>query len=124
MDILASEAINSDSFPANYEQFAGEILVANGDPPRWFTRLPYVAVVLALASYFHVRPLDPVNTVFAVLFVIWLVYTPITNSIDAGPVMVQTGRAPVNDKLWGRILALGVDAKTLSFYLGIHEYEG
>jgi hypothetical protein len=76
-DILASEAIKSDSYPAKYEQFAGEILVANGDPPRWFTRLPYVAVVLALAYYFHVRPLDPVNTVFAVLFVIWLVYTPI-----------------------------------------------
>ena len=74
---LASEAISSDSYPANYEQFAGEILVANGDPPRWFTRLPYVAVVLALAYYFHIRPLDPVNTVFAALFVIWLVYTPI-----------------------------------------------
>ncbi len=74
---LASEAINSDSYPANYEQFAGEILVANGDPPRWFTRLPYMAVVLALAYYFHIRPLDPVNTVFAALFVIWLVYTPV-----------------------------------------------
>ena len=74
---LASESINSDSYPANYEQFAGEILVANGNPPQWFNRLPYVAVVLALAYYFHVRPLDPVNTVFAVLFGIWLVYTPV-----------------------------------------------
>lgn len=75
--ILTSEAIESTSLPAAYDNYGDEILVANGDPPRWFTRLPYAAVVVALAYYFHVRPLDPVNTVFATLFVIWLVYTPI-----------------------------------------------
>jgi hypothetical protein len=76
-DILASEAISSDSYPADYEVFAGEILVANGEPLRWFTLLPYAAIVAALAYYFHIRPLDPVNTVFATLFFLWLVYTPI-----------------------------------------------
>jgi hypothetical protein len=75
--ILTSEAIASESYPANYDQFAGEILVANGDPPLWFTRLPYAAIAAALAYYFHVRPLDPVNTIFAALFISWLVYTPI-----------------------------------------------
>ena len=75
--ILASEAINSDSYPANYKEFAGEILVANGESPRWFTLLPYAVVIAALAYYFHIRPLDPVNTVFATLFIIWLVYTPV-----------------------------------------------
>jgi hypothetical protein len=76
-DILASEAIKSGSYPAHYEQFASEILVANGDPPGWFRLLPYAAVVAALAYYFHVRPLNLVNTVFAALFMFWLVYTPI-----------------------------------------------
>jgi hypothetical protein len=75
--ILTSEAIESTSLPVAYDNYSDEILVANGQPPRWFTRLPYAAVVLALAYYFHVRPLDPVNSVFAALFVIWLVYTPI-----------------------------------------------
>ncbi len=75
--ILTSEAIESHSLPSAYDNYGDEILVANGQPPRWFTRLPYAAVVVALAYYFHVRPLDPVNTVFAALFMVWLVYTPI-----------------------------------------------
>ena len=63
--------------PADHEDFAGEIQVANAAPPRWFTRVPYVAMVWALGYYVYVRAIDPVNLVFASLFVIWSVYTPI-----------------------------------------------
>jgi hypothetical protein len=62
---------------ANYEDFAGEIQVKNGKPPRWLTKVPYVAMAWALGYYLLVRVTDPVNLVFAALFVIWLVYTPI-----------------------------------------------
>lgn len=74
---LTSEAIAADSVPPHHDNFADEILVANGRPPRWFTWLPYAGVVLGLAYYVYVRAFDPVNLVFAVLLVIWLVYTPI-----------------------------------------------
>jgi hypothetical protein len=59
------------------EDFAGEIRVAGGKPPRWSTLVPYVAIVLALAYYLYVRATDPVNLVFATLFLFWLIYTPI-----------------------------------------------
>jgi hypothetical protein len=59
------------------EDYAGEIQVAGGEPPRWSTRVPYVAIVLALAYYLYVGATDPVNLVFATLFVFWLIYTPI-----------------------------------------------
>jgi len=59
------------------EDFAGEIQVANGKPPRWFTKVPYVAMLLALGYYVLVGVTDPVNLVFAALFVIWFLYTPI-----------------------------------------------
>jgi hypothetical protein len=59
------------------EDYAGEIQVAGGEPPRWSTRVPYVAIVLALAYYLYVRATDPVNLVFATLFIVWLIYTPI-----------------------------------------------
>ncbi len=75
--IRSSEVIEAGSHLADYDRYAGEILVANGKPPLWLTRLPYVMVIVALGYYFYIRPLDPVNTIFAVLFIIWLVYTPI-----------------------------------------------
>jgi len=50
-------------------------------------------------------------------------YTPNTNQIDAGPVAIQTGRAPAGSLLWARCLALGATGKTIDFYLGIHEYD-
>jgi hypothetical protein len=59
------------------DDYAGEVQVAGGPPPRWLTRLPYVAIVLGLAYYVHVRATDPVNLVFAALLLVWLVYTPI-----------------------------------------------
>ena len=63
--------------PPGHDDFGGEILIANGKPPRWFTKTPYVAMALALGYYALVRATDPVNLVFASLFVIWFIYTPI-----------------------------------------------
>ena len=59
------------------EDYAGHIRVENGPPPKWFTWVPYVAMIWALGYYVSVRATDPVNLVFAGLFVFWLVYTPI-----------------------------------------------
>ncbi len=75
--ILTSETLATDSVPAGYDNFADEILTANQPPPHWFTFVPYIAIVLALAYYIYVRAFDPVNLVFGALFVIWLIYTPI-----------------------------------------------
>src|SRR5579859_36618 len=66
-----------EPLPPGYEDFAGEIVVANGPMPRWFWRLPYVAVLAALAYYLHAQAFDRINLVFAGLFIIWLIYTPI-----------------------------------------------
>jgi hypothetical protein len=63
--------------PPAHEDFAGEIMVANGPMPRWFRRLPYVLLIASLAYYVHVRAFDPVNLVFAALFIVWMIYTPI-----------------------------------------------
>lgn len=51
-----------------------------------------------------------------------LVYTPNTNQIDAGPVPVQTGRAPASSIIWARCMVPGQNAKTIDFYIGLHEY--
>ncbi len=61
----------------NKEDYAGHIQVENGPPPKWFTWVPYVAMIWALGYYVSVRATDPVNLVFAGLFVLWLVYTPV-----------------------------------------------
>jgi len=52
------------------------------------------------------------------------VFTAVSNQIDSAPIDFQTGRAPAGSKLWARCLAVGVIGKTISFYYGIHEYEG
>lgn len=59
------------------EDFGGEIQVQNGKPPRWLTKVPYLAMLWALGYYVVVGVADPINLVFAALFVLWLVYTPI-----------------------------------------------
>jgi hypothetical protein len=63
--------------PAGYEDYAGEILVANGRPPRWLTYVPYAGILLSLAYYLYVQAFDPVNLAFAALFVLWMLYTPL-----------------------------------------------
>jgi len=69
--------MTNEEASANYDDFAGEVRVANGKPPRWLTKVPYVAMACALGYYAVVRVTDPVNLVFAALFVLWFVYTPI-----------------------------------------------
>ena len=71
------EVVTTEALPPGYEDYAGEVQVANGKMPRWFTRVPYVAVILALAYYGLVRAFDPVNLIFAALFVAWMIYTPL-----------------------------------------------
>ena len=43
---------------------------------------------------------------------------------DTGIIQVQTGRAPAGSLLWARCMCPGQNTGTLSFYYGIHEYEG
>ena len=63
--------------PPGHDDYAGEIQVANGKPPAWMAHVPRVVVLLALAYYLYVRAFDPINLIFAAVFVIWLIYTPI-----------------------------------------------
>lgn len=63
--------------PPGYDDYAGEVQVANGKMPRWLARVPYVGLILSLAYYIYVRAFDPVNLVFAILFTLWMIYTPI-----------------------------------------------
>ena len=63
--------------PSGYEEYAGEIAVANGKPPAWMKYVPYAAILLALGYYALVHATDPVNLTFAGLFVLWFIYTPI-----------------------------------------------
>ncbi|MDW8325493.1 MAG: hypothetical protein RMK99_02900 [Anaerolineales bacterium] len=67
--------------PPGYEDYAGEITVANGKPPKWATYVPQVFTLWALAYYVWLfldeGTLDPINLTFGVLFLIWLIYTPI-----------------------------------------------
>ncbi len=65
------------ALPPGYEEFADEILVANGPMPNWFRWLPHALLIFCLAYYVYVRAFDPVNLVFAALFITWMIYTPI-----------------------------------------------
>ena len=60
-----------------YDDYAGEVQVQNGKPPAWMAHVPRVCLLLSLAYYVYVKAFDPVNVAFAVLFIIWLIYTPI-----------------------------------------------
>jgi hypothetical protein len=76
-DAAPSTASLAQALPSGHEDYAGEIVVANGKMPGWLARVPYVALLLSLAYYAYVRAFDPVNLVFAALFVLWMIYTPI-----------------------------------------------
>jgi len=73
----AATPASPPAVPVGYEDYAGEIVVANGKPPRWMARVPYVAIVLSLGYYLLVGADDPVNLTFATLFILWMIYTPI-----------------------------------------------
>lgn len=50
----------------------------------------------------------------------------VVDTTKAGGVItpVQTGRASAGSKLWARTLCPGQNTATISFYVGLHEYEG
>jgi hypothetical protein len=77
LQLSAPDPQAAESLPPGYEEFAGEITVANRPMPGWFRRLPYILLIVSLAYYVYVRAFDPVNLVFAALFIIWMIYTPI-----------------------------------------------
>ena len=72
-----SENSSPGPLPPGYDDYAGEIQVENGKSPRWMAHVPRVGILLSLAYYLYVRAFDPVNLVFAALFIVWLIYTPI-----------------------------------------------
>lgn len=47
-----------------------------------------------------------------------------TNKAGGAVARMQTGRAPAGSALWARTMCLGQNTGTISFYIGIHEYEG
>ena len=56
-------------------------------------------------------------------------YTELVVGVDATKkfksiTSVQTGRAPAGSLLWARCIAMGQNTGTLSFYFGLHEYQG
>lgn len=51
-------------------------------------------------------------------------FHPASNQIDSGPVDIQTRRIATGTKVWVRCMCPGVNTATLTFYYGIHEYEG
>jgi len=51
------------------------------------------------------------------------VYLPASNLIDSGPADVQSKRQPAGTKAWARCICPGQDTATLSFFIGLHEYE-
>lgn len=51
-------------------------------------------------------------------------FTALDRKINGGVVDVKTGRAPVGSKLWAQCMSPLLDAKTIDFYIGIHEYVG
>lgn len=53
-----------------------------------------------------------------------LVYIPLTNKKEPGPVNVQMRRADVGAKVWARCMCPGQNTATLDLYHGLHEYEG
>jgi hypothetical protein len=52
------------------------------------------------------------------------VFSPSSNLVDSGPVNVQSRRIAVGTKGWARCICPGQDTATLSFMIGLHEYEG
>lgn len=47
-----------------------------------------------------------------------------TDKAGGAIVNCQTGRAPAGSLIWCRVMTPAFDTGTLSFYLGLHEYEG
>lgn len=52
------------------------------------------------------------------------VFVPSAFFIDSGPVEIQNRRKSAGTKIWARCLSDGDNTGTMSFYFGLHEYEG
>ena len=57
--------------------FAGEIQVSGGPPPRWLRWLPHAFAVWGVGYILVARAFDPVNLTFGGLLLAWMIYTPI-----------------------------------------------
>ncbi len=53
-----------------------------------------------------------------------LVLKPLSNQIDSGPIYLQAERQAAGTLAWARCLCPGQNTATLSFFFGLHEYEG
>jgi hypothetical protein len=53
-----------------------------------------------------------------------VLYVAASNLNDSGVGMVMGSRLPSGSKLWARCACIGQNAKTIDFYIGLHEYEG
>lgn len=51
-------------------------------------------------------------------------YIAATNNADSGISEIMTKGITVGTKVWARTICIGQDAKTINFYLGLHEYVG
>lgn len=47
-----------------------------------------------------------------------------TNNADSGITDLMSRRVDTGTKVWARCICIGQNAKTINFYVGIHEYEG
>ena len=52
------------------------------------------------------------------------VFIPSSNQIDSGPVDINDRRKDAGTKAWARCISYGDNTGTMSFYFGLHEYEG
>ena len=53
-----------------------------------------------------------------------LVFEPASNQIEESPIEVWTKRQDAGTKAWARAFIPGLDTGTVTFFLGLHEYEG
>ena len=51
-------------------------------------------------------------------------YSPLSNTIDSGPIEIHNKRIAATIKAWARCFCPGQNTATLDFYFGIHEYAG
>ena len=51
-------------------------------------------------------------------------FIPASNQIDSGPVDIMSRRITAGTKGWARCICPGQNTATMSFYFGLHEYEG
>ena len=51
-------------------------------------------------------------------------FTSATNQINSGRFDIMTTRVPAGTKVWARCICIGANAKVITAYVGVHEYEG